>query len=806
MKEIGYIKNQPIEGEMQRSYLDYAMSVIVARALPDVRDGLKPVHRRILYAMQGLGLRSNVRFRKSATVVGEVLGKYHPHGDTAVYDAMVRMAQDFAMRYPLINGQGNFGSMDGDNAAAMRYTEAKMEAITDELLADLEKDTVEWQDNYDGSQKEPVVLPAKLPNLLLNGTIGIAVGMATNIPPHNLREVVEAAVHLVDHPEATAVDLLQFIKGPDFPTGGTIYGKEDIAQAYTTGRGRIDTRGTADIEEKKGGGYRIVVTSVPYQVNKASLIEKIAELVKAKRVDGIGDLRDESDRDGLRIVVELKRDAYANKILNQLYQYTDLQKAFYMNMLALTPELEPKVMTVKDVLAHYIAHREEIVRRRAEYELRKAKERAHVLEGLRIALKHLDAVIKTIRGSADRDKARVNLMKKFKLTEIQANAILEMRLQSLAALERKRIEDEYAALKNTIKELEALLASKAKIRSVIKKELTELKEKYGDDRRTTVKTQPLGKLGELDLIPEEDILITLSKENYVKRLPTATYKSQGRGGKGVIGSRQREEDVVEHMILANTHNSVLFFTNKGRVFQVKAHEIPTASRVARGTAIVNVLQLAPDENVTSLIPVADFKEGSYLFMATKSGFVKKTKLEDFANVRASGLIAIALSKGDELRWVRVTGGKDDVLMATKEGAAIRFPESEVRPMGRATRGVQGMRVKKTDEIVGVEVVKKDIDLLVVTEQGLGKKTPIINYPKHHRRGGGVKTAKITSKTGKLVTASALSQEAEELLFSSMKGQVIRIPASSVPGLSRATQGVRLMRLASGDTLATVTIL
>lgn len=804
MSEIGYVKNQSIEGEMQRSYLDYAMSVIVARALPDVRDGLKPVHRRILYAMQSLGLRSTAKYRKSATVVGEVLGKYHPHSDTAVYDSMVRLAQDFAMRYPLVDGQGNFGSMDGDNAAAMRYTEARLAAITDELLADLEKKTVDWQDNYDGSQQEPVVLPAKLPNLLLNGTIGIAVGMATNIPPHNLTEVVGAAMHLLDNPDAPAADLLQFVKGPDFPTGGTIYGKADIAHAYTTGRGRIDCRGVADIEEKRGGGFRIIVTEIPYQVNKAQLIEKIAELVKAKRLDGINDLRDESDRKGVRVVIELKRDAYANKILNQLYQYTDLQKAFHLNMLALTPDLEPRVMTLKDVLAHYIAHRTDVVQRRAEFELARAKERAHILEGLRIALKHLDAVIKTIRTSADRDTAQANLVKKFKLSVEQAKAILEMRLQQLAALERQRLEEEYQALRKEIKNLEALLSSPAKIRRVIRDELTKLKERYGDKRRTKVKAQPLGKLGELDLIPEEDVFITLSQQNYIKRVPTTTYKSQGRGGKGVIGAKQKEEDATEHMVVANTHSAVLFFTNRGRVFSLRAHEVPAASRTARGTAIVNLLQLAPEEKVTSLIPVSDFKEGHFLFMATKSGFVKKTKLADFANVRASGLIAIALSKGDELKWVRVTSGKDDVLMVTKDGLAIRFTESEVRAMGRATRGVQGMRVKRGDEIVGVEVVRKDVDLLVVTEQGLGKRTPIMNYPKHHRRGGGVKAARITAKTGTVICARAIEPDTEELLFSSQQGQVIRIPVGSVPQLSRATQGVRLMRFQSGDTLATVT--
>jgi DNA gyrase subunit A len=802
MADIGEVKSQAIEGELSRSYLDYAMSVIVARALPDVRDGLKPVHRRILYAMSELGLRSNAKYRKSATVVGEVLGKFHPHGDTAVYDAMVRLAQDFAMRYPLVDGQGNFGSMDGDNAAAMRYTEARMAGITDELLADLGKDTVDWQDNYDGSRQEPMVLPAKLPNLLLNGTVGIAVGMATNIPPHNLKEVTAAAIHLLEQPEATAADLLTHIKGPDFPTGGMIYGKQDIAQAYTTGRGKIEIRGVAEIEERKGG-HRIVVTEVPYQVNKALLIEKTAELVRAKRIVGISDLRDESDRDGVRVVVDLKRDAYPNKILNQLYSFTDLQKAFHMNMLALTPELEPRVMTVKDVLGHYLAHRQEVVRRRAEFDLTRAKERAHVLEGLLIALKKIDAVIKTIKASKDRDAARVNLMKKFKLTEIQATAILEMRLQQLAALERRQVEEEYKQLQQVIKDLTALLASKAKIRGVVKQELAGLSEKYGDPRRTVVKSETLGKFGDLDLIPKEEIFVTLSAENYIKRLPATTYRIQQRGGKGVTGGKQKEEDVVTHLVATDTHTAILFFTNQGRVFSIKAHQIPAASRISRGTAIVNLLQLSPEERVTALVPVPDFKDKYFLFMASKTGFVKKTALAEFATVRASGLIALRLSKGDELKWVRVTSGQDDVLMVTRDGKAIRFPEKEVRPMGRPARGVQGMRVGPGDELVGMEVVEKGVDLLTVSEKGIGKRTAITDYPRHHRRGGGVKTANVTAKTGKLVSARAIGGDAKELLFSSTAGQVIRIPAKDVPRLSRATQGVRLMRLGQTDHLATV---
>ncbi len=806
MEEIGYLVDQPIETEMERSYLDYAMSVIVARALPDVRDGLKPVHRRILYAMSSLGLRSTAKYRKSATVVGEVLGKYHPHGDTAVYDAMVRMAQDFAMRYPLVDGQGNFGSMDGDNAAAMRYTEARMAAITDELLADLDKDTVDFQDNYDGSHREPTVLPAKLPNLLLNGTVGIAVGMATNIPPHNLGEVIAATLHLLANPDCPVDELLDHVKGPDFPTGGVMYGAADIRQAYSSGRGRIDVRGVAEIEEGEKGANRIVITEVPYQVNKATLVEKIAELVKGKRVEGISDLRDESDRNGVRVVVELKKDAYANKILNQLYQHTDLQKAFHLNMLALTPELEPRVMTLKDVLGHYVAHREIVVRRRAAYELRKAQERAHVLEGLLIALKNIDAVIDTIRKSEDRADAHANLVAKFKLTDIQTKAILDMRLSQLAALERQQVQDEYDQLQTVIKELEALLASQAKIRGVIRDELTELQGKYADPRRTKLVVAPLGKLGALDLIPDEEVFITLSAENYIKRLPADTYKTQGRGGKGVIGASHKAEDMLEHMIATNTHSKVLFFTNKGRVFQLTAHEIPAASRTARGTAIVNVLNLTPNEKVTALIPVKDKSDGDFLFMGTKAGFVKKTKLEDFKNVRISGLIAISLGSSDELKWVRVTGGTDEVVMVTQDGSAIRFSETEVRSMGRATRGVRGMRVRAGDEIVGLEIVAPAVDLLVVSEQGIGKRTPITSYPKHHRHGSGVKTASRTAKTGKLVTARAIDSEDKELLFSTEGGQVIRIETANVPSLSRATQGVRLMRVDTGDKLATVTVL
>ncbi|MEX2043483.1 MAG: DNA gyrase subunit A [Patescibacteria group bacterium] len=808
MADIGHVKPQAIEGELQKSYLDYAMSVIVARALPDVRDGLKPVHRRILYAMGNLGLRSNVKYRKSATVVGEVIGKYHPHGDVAIYDSMVRLAQDFAMRYPLVDGQGNFGSMDGDSAAAMRYTEARMDKIADEMLADLQKDTVDWQDNYDGSHKEPTVLPAKLPNLLANGTVGIAVGMATNIPPHNLGEVCDAAIHLMDNPEATPGDLMDFIKGPDFPTGGVIYGAEQIREAYASGRGRIDMRARAEIEEKKGqgkGSHRIVVTEVTYQTNKAAMIEKIADLVRAKKIVGISDLRDESDRNGVRIVVDLKRDAYPNKVLNQLYQHTDLQKSFYLNMLALTPELEPHVMNVKDVLQHYLTHRETVVRRRATFELAQAKDRAHILEGLLTALGKIDAVIKTIRASQDKNVAATNLKKKFKLSEIQAKAILEMRLQALAALERKQVEDEYKQLQKLIKELTALLKSQQKIKGVVKGELKEISKAYGDDRRTEVKPEPLGKFGEMDLIPKEDVFITLSKENYIKRMPASTYRAQGRGGKGVTGGATKETDLAAHLVSTNTHANVLFFTNKGRVFSIKAHQVPAASRQARGTAIVNVIQLGPEERVTALVPIEDFaaKGEWYLFMATQDGFVKKTALSDFEKVRASGLIAINLTKGDELRWVHVTGGKDDVVMVTSHGKAIRFAEKEVRPMGRASRGVTGMRVKKDDEIVGVELARKGVDLLVVSGQGLGKRTAITDYPRHKRRGGGVKTANITKKTGLLVSARAILPDTENVLIAAASGQVIRIAVQDVPRLSRATQGVRIMRLGDGDRVATV---
>ncbi|MBU1935260.1 DNA gyrase subunit A, partial [Patescibacteria group bacterium] len=674
--------------EMEDCYLDYAMSVIVSRALPDVRDGLEPVHRRILYSMHEIGLRSGGKFRKSATVVGDVLGKYHPHGDTAVYDSMVRMAQDFAMRYPLVNGQGNFGSMDGDNAAAMRYTEAKMEKITDEILADIEKDTVDFRPNYDGRLKEPVVLPARIPALLLNGSMGIAVGMATNIPPHNLREVMESVKYLIENPEAEIEDLMEYIKGPDFPTGGMIYDVEAIKTAYATGRGSIAVRGKADIEETKSGRHQIIITEIPYQVNKASLVEKIADLVRDKKIVGISDLRDESNRDGVRVAIELKRDAYPKKVLNQLYKYTPLQTSFGFNMIALIDGIQPRLLDLKTILEQFIAHRQTVVTRRTEFELRVAEARAHILEGLKIALDDIDKVIETIKKSATKEIAKENLVKKFKLSEIQAKAILEMRLQTLAGLERKKIEDELKEKLDFIKECQAILANPKKILGIVKDETQEIIDKYGDERRTQVISHAVGEFNAKSLIPNEPMIIALTKGGYIKRLSPSVYRTQGRGGKGVIGMTTKDEDEIATIIHVMTHDDILYFTNKGRVFCLPAYEVPQASRTAKGQAIVNLLQLEPEESVTAILDKSK-SAGEYLFMATLKGTVKKTKIEDFENVRKSGLIAIKLRDGDLLDWVHPTSAGQQVIIATRNGQCIRFKEDDVRPMGRPSMGVRG---------------------------------------------------------------------------------------------------------------------
>ncbi len=801
----GRVEPLSIVHEMETSYLDYAMSVIVQRALPDVRDGLKPVHRRILYAMWSIGLRHTAKFRKSATVVGEVLGKYHPHGDSAVYDSMVRMAQDFAMRYPLINGQGNFGSMDGDGAAAMRYTEAKLQALAEELLFDIDKNTVDFVPNYDGSQEEPKVLPAKLPNLLLNGTTGIAVGMSTNIPPHNLGELVDGINLLIDDPNTSIDDLLQHIKGPDFPTGGVIYSQEDIKAIYATGKGGVVIRGEADITENKAGQFQIIITSIPYQVNKATLLEKIADLVKDKKIDGIKDLRDESDKDGVRIAIDLKKEAYPKKILNNLYKHTQLQETFHVNMLALVDGLQPRVLNLKDILEEYIKHRQEVVVRRTQYELDKAKDRAHILEGLKKALDKIDAVIKTIRASKDKEVAKVNLMKQFKLSERQAVAILEMKLQSLANLERKKVEDELKEKLNLIKELSGILQSKAKVLKIIKTELNELRDKFADERRTKVIKAAVNKMTTEDLVPNEPAIITMTHDGYIKRLATDTFKTQTRGGKGVMGLTTKEQDEVLFFLTTNTHADLMFFTSRGRVFQLKAYEVPAQSRTAKGQNIVNFLQLSPEERVSSIRQSDNFENKKFFIMVTTKGVIKRVEIEQFSNVRRNGLIAIKLKDSDNLLSVRATSGKDDIVLVTEKGQAIRFKEEKVRAMGRSAAGVHGLRLKGSDQVVGMDVIRqgKEADgeqLLVVMANGYGKRTKLKEYKVQGRGGSGIKTAQVTAKTGSITSASIVSSEAEDqdLIIISRKGQVIRLAVKSISVLGRATQGVRLMRFKDPD--------
>ncbi|HYE22661.1 MAG TPA: DNA gyrase subunit A [Verrucomicrobiae bacterium] len=808
---IGQVNNRSIEREMQESYLDYAMSVIVARALPDVRDGLKPVHRRILYAMSELGLRSNVKFRKSAAVVGEVLAKYHPHGDVAVYDSMVRMAQEFAMRYPLIDGQGNFGSMDGDAPAAMRYTEARMMALSEEILSDLEKETVDWMDNYDATRKEPKVLPAKAPNLLLNGTLGIAVGMATDIPPHNLNEVVDATIKLIDEPESTTEDLLEFVKGPDFPTGGFIYDWNTIKQVYATGKGPIVMRAKAEITEDKNQ-HQIIITEIPYRVNKATLLEQFAELVRDKRVEGIRDLRDESDKDGVRIVIDLKREGLPNKILNQLYKYSSLQETFHVNMLALVNGIEPQVLNLKNILDYYIQHRLEIIKRRTTFDLNKAKDRAHILEGLKKALDHIDQVIATIRKADTTEEAHKSLMSKFKLSDKQATAILQMQLRALAGLERKKVEDELKEKRKLIEELEDLLKSPKKMRGVIKTELLEMKDRFGDERKTKLVKTPIGEFTAEDLIPDQSTLVIITKSGYVKRLPPDTYKTQGRGGKGVIGITTKEEDAVEWMKTSSTHDDILFFTNKGRVFQTKVYELPEGSRTARGQALVNFLELPTDEGVRSVLTLSKKTAGKFLILCTKQGLIKKTSIEEFAKVRRSGLIAIKLKGNDELRWVKYSMGSDDVILSTSNGQAIRFDEKDVRPMGRTAAGVRGMRIKKDDFIMSMDLVNKkdnvdNVQILVITENGLGKRTDLKFYKKQHRGGSGIKTLKVTPKTGKIVSLHVIDKSVEQdLVVITKHGQTLRTPVAKISVLGRATQGVRLMTLDANDKVATTTLI
>lgn len=806
--DLGAIRAQSIEVEMEKSYLEYAMSVIVSRALPDVRDGLKPVHRRILYAMHTIGLRSTVKYRKSATVVGEVIGKYHPHGDSAIYESMVRMAQDFSLRYPMVDGQGNFGSVDGDSAAAMRYTEARMTKIAEEMLTDIDKDTVDFIPNYDGSQREPRVLPAKLPNLLLNGVQGIAVGMATNIPTHNLREIVDAIVAIIDNPEVTIDDLTKIVKGPDFPTGATIYDDGGIASAYGTGRGGITMRAVAEIVESKKGRQSIIVTEIPYQVVRSNLVSKMAELVRDKKIVGIADIRDESsEREGNRIVVELKKDAYPQKILNQLYKYTPMQTSFHVNMLALVDGIQPRVLNLEMVLRYFLDHRKIVVRRRTEFELRKAQARAHILEGLLRALDEIDAVITTIRESETQDEARTNLMQRFELSEIQANAILAMQLRTLAGLERKKIQDEYDELQKIIAALKEILSSEANILKVIREELVEVRDKYGDDRRTRIERKAVGNFSEEDLVPNEDVIITITHGGYIKRMPSDTYKSQGRGGKGIMGMATKEEDVVEHVIKTKNHDWLLFFTSQGRAFRVKVYEVPAASRIAKGVSIVNILNLAPEEKVTSAVSLTKEETAQYLFMATRQGTIKKTKIVDFANIRSTGIIAIKLDKGDELAWVKKCSDGDDIILSTSKAQALRFGQEAARPMGRATRGVRGMRLRADDRVVGVDVVGKDEGLMLVTcANGYGKLTKTNQFTKHARGGVGIKAGVVTAKTGEVIDSRVIRSRDDDLLIISKQGQVIRLRLKDISVIGRATQGVRIMKMKEGDTVASLALM
>jgi len=816
LNKVGKVLPREISEEMKESYIDYAMSVIVSRALPDVRDGLKPVHRRILYTMHEDGLRHEAKFRKSATVVGSCLGRYHPHGDIAVYDALARMAQDFSLRYPLIEGQGNWGSIDDPSEyAAMRYTECRLSKIGQEMLKDIEKETVDFIDNYDGTRKEPIVLPSPLPQLLLNGSLGIAVGMATNIPPHNLKEVCDALIYLLSHPKADTENLFQFIKGPDFPTGGEIFDQKGIIQAYSQGKGPILTRGRAEIEEISGGKFQIIIKEIPFQVQKSVLLEQFANLVQEKKIEGIKNIRDESDKEGLRIVIELSREANPKRVLNQLYKFSDLEKTFHLNLLALVEGIQPRVLNLVDLLNYFLEHRKEVVWRKTKHDLEKAKERAHILEGLEKCLGKIDEVIRLIKTSTDREEAKKRLMKRFRLDEIQANAILDTKLASLAKLERKKIEEELKELKVKIKELTETLKSPKKIKEIIKKELSSLRESFGDERRTKVHLQKIGEISEEELIPSEETTITLTQGGYIKRINPKTYKIQKRGGKGMVGTKTIGEDVVEHLITANTHDKLLFFTDSGKVFQTFVYEIPEAQRLAKGRGLLNFLEISPQEKVLSLIPLSKKEETKYLVMVTKNGIIKKTALAEFENIRRSGLIAILLKKGDLLKKVCKTSGEDEILLLTKKGQAIRFKEREVRSMRRTAAGIKGIRLKKDDEVIGMEVIKTEKQknqktekqyLLVVTEKGYGKRTNLKEYRLQKRGGAGIKTAKVTEKTSHLMASKVLLGEEEDLIVISQKGQVIRIKISQIPKLSRATQGVRIMKLEEGDKVASATCL
>ncbi len=862
--EIGKVLTAEITSELSKSYVDYAMSVIVARALPDVKDGLKPVHRRILYAMAQMGLKHSGSFSKSAKVVGEVLGKYHPHGDSAVYDTMVRLAQDFSMRYPLVRGQGNFGSVDGDSAAAMRYTEAKLSAISEYLLADIEKDTVDFIDNFDATLKEPVFLPALLPNLLLMGSEGIAVGMATKIPPHNLTEVISAInlmigkgrviientenhesendfvikkINLIASGEVksftqeevdpksisfetdvTVEEICDVLPGPDFPTGGAIYDSNSLKEVYATGRGRIVVRGIAEIVEGKNGKTQIIISEIPYQVNKAEMVAKIAELVKDKKLVGISDLRDESDKDGMRVVIELKRDAKPKSVLNNLYKHTRLQTTFPANFVALV-DGTPHTLNLKQILVEYIKHRQKVVTRRTIFELTEAKKRAHILEGLKIALDNLDAVIKTIRESKTQDDAKKNLMERFKLSEVQSIAILDMQLRRLAALEREKIENEYQEIKKLMDELIAILKDPARILKIISSELSELKQKFGDSRKTKIYKSKIGEFSEEDLVAKEDCLVTVTKTGYIKRVPKNTYKAQRRGGKGVIGMTTKEEDEIDHLVTASTHDQILFFTNKGRVFGTKAYEIPESSRQAKGQALVNFLNLEQGEEVKSILPMDKESGAKNLILATSSGVIKKTELKQFENLRTNGLIAIKLQGKDSLVSAHLTHGSDNVMLLTKKGMSIRFPEKDVRAMGRATTGVTGVKFDQNDEVIGMEVFPEKLeipedkrkkvfrDILTLSIHGLGKRTKFDSFPIQKRAGKGVKACIISEKTGDLACACLVTENSDQLVITSKKGQVIKLPVKNIPQLGRATQGVIVMRFANkGDSIAAATVL
>ncbi|KKB37481.1 DNA gyrase subunit A [Bacillus thermotolerans] len=793
-----------ISQEMRSSFLDYAMSVIVSRALPDVRDGLKPVHRRILYSMNDLGITADKAYKKSARIVGDVIGKYHPHGDSAVYETMVRMAQDFNYRYMLVDGHGNFGSVDGDSAAAMRYTEARMSKISMELLRDINKDTIDYKDNYDGSEREPAVLPARFPNLLVNGASGIAVGMATNVPPHHLGEVIDGIIAYSENGDLSILDLMQYIPGPDFPTGGIIMGRSGIRQAYETGKGSLTIRAKVEIEQKANGKETIIVTEIPYQVNKARLIEKIAELVRDKRVDGITDLRDESDRNGMRIVIEVRRDANANVILNNLYKHTAMQTSFGINLLALV-DGQPRVLNLKECLHYYLEHQKVVVRRRTEFELRKAEARAHILEGLRIALDHIDAIIALIRGSETTAIAKEGLMEQFSLSEKQAQAILDMRLQRLTGLEREKIEEEYQQLRTLIAELKAILADDEKVVEIIREELLEIKERFGDERRTEIADAGYEDIMDEDLIPREQVILTLTHNGYVKRIPASTYRSQKRGGRGIQGMGTNEDDVVEQLMTTSTHDTILFFTNKGKVYRLKGYQIPEFSRTAKGIPIVNLLDVEKDEWVNTMIridPDPDV-QANYLFFATKSGIVKRTSLKEFTHIRTNGIRALTLREEDELISVRLTDGKKHIIVGTKQGMLIRFEEEDVRQMGRASMGVKGIRLDTGDEVVGMELLAENDYVLVVTENGYGKRTPEEEYRIQSRGGKGLKTCNITSKNGPLVAVKTVTGE-EDLMLITVGGVLIRMDVNDISITGRNTQGVKLIRLGDEETVATVT--